>query len=112
MSAPSSAPPERRAAARQSCPRGPIVTVVLQPSFTVLKATLRDVSPGGVGLIVRPALQPGVTLALQPPSVRPGPLRTVLGKVVHATPEPAGGCLLGCALEAPLDQDELQACVQ
>jgi hypothetical protein len=112
MSAPPSAPVERRAAARQPCPRGQIVTVVLRPTFTVLKATLRDVSPGGVGLSVKPALQPGVVVALQPPSVRPGPLRTVLGKVVHATPEPTGGCLLGCELEAPLDEDELRACVQ
>jgi hypothetical protein len=78
----------------------------------VLKATLRDVSPGGVGLFVKPALQPGVVLALQPPSVRLGPLRTVLGKVVHATPEAAGGCLLGCSLDAPLDGAELLACVQ
>jgi hypothetical protein len=66
----------------------------------------------GVGLFVKGSLAPGVVLALQPPSVRPGPLRTVLAKVVHATTDPAGGCALGCALEMPLDEDELRACVQ
>jgi hypothetical protein len=72
---------------------------------------VRDVSQGGVGLIVRHRFQPGTRLAVELRSATGVPLRTVAVHVVHATASEVGGSpcwLLGCAFDVPLAEEEIR----
>jgi PilZ domain len=105
------APSERRTGIRHVCPQPTTIPVVIRPTCTHGQAQVRDVSPRAMGLLYKEALPPGTRLALLPPTLHPGPRRTVLGVVTHATPYPAGGWVIGCALAEPLDEDQLRACL-
>jgi hypothetical protein len=73
---------------------------------------VRDVSRGGVGLILRHRFRPGTHLTVE---LRDGvgrPLGTVPVRVVHATAVSADGSacwLLGCAFEESLTEEEFRA---
>jgi hypothetical protein len=71
---------------------------------------VRDISAGGVGLLMRHRFRPGSPLLLEL-NLRGG-RQVVAVRVIHATPVSAvdGPCwLLGCAFAAPLEPDALQA---
>jgi PilZ domain-containing protein len=67
-------------------------------------ALVRDLSRGGVGLVLDTFLEPESELTIEIP-VAPGRLRVV---VVHATTLPGGKYLLGCRLVKPLSEEEVQ----
>jgi PilZ domain len=104
-------PGERRATPRQACPPCEVLVVAVQPHFTALGATLRDVSTHGVGMVAGGGSGPGTVVALRLPDPRLGRPQTVLARVVHAAPDATGGWVVGCALAAPLAEDELRACL-
>ena len=74
-------------------------------------AKVRDVSGGGIGLVLRHRFRPGSRLYIELHS-RGGELcRTVLVKVIHATPVSDGGThawLVGCAFDVALSDEEVQ----
>src|SRR5580692_1103433 len=59
------------------------------------RATLRDVSATGVGMVLDRRFEPGAGLSIEIPGLGGG--NTLLAKVVHATGLPEGKWLLGCA---------------
>jgi hypothetical protein len=69
----------------------------------------RDISAGGVGLIMRHRFRPGSPLVIE--LVLRGVRRDVAVRVIHATPVSGadGPCWrIGCAFVEPLDPGELQ----
>ncbi|HJT77117.1 MAG TPA: PilZ domain-containing protein [Gemmataceae bacterium] len=62
-------------------------------------ASVQNVSPGGVGLLLSCRFPPGAGLAIGLPPRCGGDGRPVFGRVVHATAAPQGNWWLGCALE-------------
>jgi hypothetical protein len=68
---------------------------------------VRNVSRTGVGLLVDRAWQRGATVILELPAE--DGFKAVRAKVVHATPQIGGTFLVGCALELPLTDAEVQA---
>jgi hypothetical protein len=81
----------------------------LEPGWT---AKVRDLSPGGIGLLLRHRFRPGTVLTLD---LRDGTgrlLRTVSARVVHVTPLLVEGIptwLLGCAFDQPLSDEAFRA---
>jgi hypothetical protein len=72
---------------------------------------VRDVSAGGIGLLLRHRFRPGafLTVEVQGPA---GACRPLAVRVVHATPvNPGDGLcwLVGCILLEPLGEEELRA---
>jgi hypothetical protein len=66
-----------------------------------------DLSPRGVGLLLRSAVPPGTTFALNPvDSTRASPLPPAC--VVHCVPA-SGRWRFGCGLERRLKEEELSA---
>jgi hypothetical protein len=102
---------ERRATPRHVCLPVEVVAVAVQPHFTALEASLRDVSTHGVGMVVGAGLGPGTVVALRLPTPQLGRRQTVLARVVHAAADADGSWVIGCALAAPLAEEELQACL-
>jgi hypothetical protein len=76
--------------------------------------TVRDISQGGVGLLVRHRFRPGTFLTLDLRDSTSKLLRTVQVRVIHATSMLVEGnhCwLLGCEFDQPLSEEEFQALV-
>jgi hypothetical protein len=103
-------PADRRAAERypvNSDANCPFVSPVVE-NFGSVK--IRDVSMQGVGLLVSRRVEPGTVLAV----VLENPARTfsktVLARVVHATPV-GGTFLVGCTFLAPLTYQEMSVLV-
>lgn len=73
---------------------------------------VRDISRGGVGLLLRHRFRPGSVLAVELRDNIGKLLRTVKVRVIHATAvmEENNHCwLLGCAFDQPLHDEELHA---
>jgi hypothetical protein len=75
---------------------------------TAWLGTVRDVSPGGIAVILERRFEPGTILiveASENPNTAPEsrPVR-----VCHATPETDARWIIGCAFAWPLGQEELR----
>src|SRR5262245_47309723 len=70
-------------------------------------AQIRDLSQGGLGIILNRRFEPGTGLAIDIPETDAYPGDTLLCRIVHAT-RWDGQWLLGCALVSPLSEEELQ----
>jgi hypothetical protein len=67
-------------------------------------AKVRDVSAGGISMILRRRFEPGTVLILD---LEQGP-RQLSVRVVHVQPEMKGRWLIGCAFSAVLSPEELE----
>jgi hypothetical protein len=74
----------------------------------VWSGTLRDISVGGVGVVLKRRFEPGMGLAIELPGAEPGLEETLLAKVVYVRRWPEGGWLLGCAFISRLSENELE----
>jgi hypothetical protein len=73
--------------------------------------TVRDISPGGVGLLLKHRFQPGTYLAVELRNGTGELLRTVRVRVVHAIAVLADGIdcwLLGCAFDQSLNDEDFR----
>lgn len=109
----SSPPPnpkaERRASVRyESSLKGSCQTLSVQRE-TSWEATVRDVSPEGIGLLLSRRFEPGALLSIELIDSRDDQSRLLLGRVAHATSRPEGGWLIGCILVSPLTEEDVQA---
>jgi hypothetical protein len=101
---------ERRAEPRSLCHQHCIVRFDRMhldgvPGSVGVEGYICDLSPGGVGLLMQPAIPAGATLAIAPIEVAAGPLPP--SQVIH--------CIAvgqrwrhGCRLERRLSQEELR----
>jgi hypothetical protein len=71
--------------------------------------TIRDISANGIGLILNRRFEPDTRLVINLPFPASGTRRSILVRVVHATPLTPGFWLLGCVFPRPLPEDELFA---
>jgi hypothetical protein len=102
---PGPSPTQRRASARRRCGRGGSCRTLPADREGQWPATVRDISAGGVGLLLPRRFEPGVLLAVELPEGCPA--GSVLARVAHATVRGGGEWLVGCQFLTPLDEDEL-----
>jgi hypothetical protein len=74
------------------------------------RAKVKDISAGGMGLFLRRRFEPRTVLVIGLENPELGFARTLLCRVVHATPQPNGTWYLGCAFFRELSGEDLQAC--
>jgi hypothetical protein len=73
-------------------------------------AKIRNISMEGIGVLVSRRIEPGTLLAITLTNPARAFTKTVLVRVVHATPQP-GGCLVGGTFSTPLTYQELTTLV-
>src|SRR5438105_10792782 len=71
-------------------------------------ARVRDISSGGVGLVVSRRFEPGAGLAIEVPGTASSPSLTLLARVVRATAVSGDQWVLGCSFPSPLSDEELE----
>jgi hypothetical protein len=69
---------------------------------------IRDISTGGVGLVLGRRFEPGAGLAIELPASSDRPEETLLARVRHATRQPDGRWLHGCTFISELSEDEVE----
>ena len=74
-----------------------------------LSARVRNISRGGINLLVPRECQPGDMLGVDLPSPEGDSSYTVLACVIHATPGPDGDWVVGCTFAQELSDAELRA---
>src|SRR5262249_3342616 len=78
-----------------------------EPDKTRLSAGVRNISNGGINLVVNRRLEPGLLLSVELPSAHEPHTTTALAYVVHATAQPNGDWSVGCTFLAELSDDDL-----
>jgi hypothetical protein len=100
---------ERRVGVRYPC----AVPTTLQPVNGAepvrLSGPVRNVSRGGINLVVPRAFEPGDMLEVDLPSPDGDSSYTVLACVIHAAAQPDGDWAVGCAFAQELSEAELRA---
>jgi PilZ domain len=72
---------------------------------------IRDVSQGGIALVLSRRFEPGAVLMVELSS-KAGESGRQIVRVVHATPETNGRWIVGCAFVNTLSEEELQAFIR
>jgi hypothetical protein len=72
-------------------------------------ATVRDISGGGVGLILPRGVELGTWLVIELPGAGSGVGQTLLARVVHAKEQDGGAWHVGCEFERRIDAKSLEA---
>jgi hypothetical protein len=75
------------------------------------QATIRNVSEGGLAVVLGRRFERGAGLAIELPGTGSRPSETLLTKVMNISPLPDGKWLLGCAFVSRLSEDEVQCVV-
>jgi hypothetical protein len=68
---------------------------------------IRDISPGGIGLLLNHEVDPHKRLRLELPSKTGALWHLKVLDVIHATPQGESGWIVGGAFPAPLSDDQL-----
>jgi serine/threonine protein kinase len=100
---------ERRATVRFPSQRGSSCQPLRGEKDHRWKATVRDFSADGVGLVLDRRFEPRTVLALELAATDKDPARRLMVRVVRATPQPFRRWLLGCTFAARLSEEEVQA---
>jgi hypothetical protein len=77
----------------------------------VWPATIRDISEGGLGIVMGRRFERGAGLAIELPGKDGRTAETLLAKVVHTTELPGKRWLLGCSFISRLSEEEVRAVV-
>lgn len=75
-------------------------------------ARIRDVSSGGLRLLLRRRFEPGTGLAVEVAGAEDDAPSTLLVRVVRVRAEADGCWLLGCTFVSPLGEEEIQGLLQ
>lgn len=103
---------DRRTAPRARCRWNASALFLVRPSYLCHQASVWDVCPDGVALLLAEPLAPGTLLALRlaPKGTEPFPTR--LAEVTHLRTFRGGIWVAGCRLRRPLDPSEVSALVE
>jgi c-di-GMP-binding flagellar brake protein YcgR len=77
------------------------------PGGQPAQAQVRDVSQGGISLVVDRPFEPGAMLCIELPTIVKGTSTTVLACVIHLRAERPGRYVVGCTFSSELTEAEL-----
>jgi hypothetical protein len=98
---------ERRASVRYQCSEE-ISCSSLAP-FDRLSGKARDISRGGVALILGARIRVGTEVLIDLKTRNPGIALTLRARVVHATPEAEGSWIVGCEFISMPTEEQILA---
>lgn len=84
---------------------------VASPDTTVYDGQILNLSPSGVGVLVKNEVEAGSVLSIDLVNEAGTTVKTILGCVVHVASHPTGEYSLGCNFIRQLQEDELRALV-
>lgn len=106
---PASKSPERRVWVRYLCNLPTLCHPVLTKDDQCWSGQVRNISRGGVNLVVSRRFEPGTLLQIELQGPQDAEPRTILARVVHARTCDAGHWAIGCAFPWELAEEALRA---
>ena len=103
------APAERRGNVRRPCSHAAFCRAHQPRDDIFWTARARDISTGGIRLVLGHRFEPGTMLAVELLSVDQNTAREVAARVVHAKAEVGSGWSIGCEFANRLSETELAA---
>jgi hypothetical protein len=100
---------ERRARVRHECDRDGSCLPVQAEANLSWSARVLNISQGGVALLLRRRFEKGTLLTVELQRSDQHPSDPFMARVVHVTPQPDGGWLIGCAFTSNISAEDLQA---
>jgi hypothetical protein len=70
---------------------------------------VRELTAGGIGLMIKRRFEPGTLLAVELQSSTTDFSRTLVARVIHAKSQGGGDWVIGCILASKLDEEELES---
>jgi len=103
---------ERRASIRYSCSEDSFSSTnpcrpIASPQKESWSASVRDLSTGGIGLIVNRRFEMGTLLTVDLYDATQTSSRSLLVRVVRVSQEPNNSWMLGCAFTSRMSESEL-----
>jgi hypothetical protein len=71
-------------------------------------ARIVDISSTGIGVVLRQRFPAGTMLTIELQNSAGDVSRTLQTRVIHTTPHPDGGWVLGCEFVSPLSEEDLK----
>jgi c-di-GMP-binding flagellar brake protein YcgR len=99
---------ERRAWVRYVCDLVTVYQPTQQQESERLLARVRNISRGGINLVVDKEFTSGSILSVEVPAEDGNPLCSLLACVIHATQQAGGDWALGCSFVRELSDDDLE----
>lgn len=103
--------PERRVWVRSLSDVETNCKIAEAPATGRMSARIRNISRGGVNLLVPQPLEPGALLSIELPGSSPGDEYFVLACVIHSVVQPSGDWGLGCTFARELTEEEVHSLV-
>lgn len=100
---------ERRGAFRYPCDLEAVSQpVTLRKDDCPWLGRIRDISTGGIGLLLATRYEPGTFVSVEIQNRSRTLTRTLAARVVHATPLRFGGWQIGCAFQQKISEEEIR----
>jgi len=81
------------------------------PATGRMSARIRNISRGGINLLLERGLEPGTLLSVELPGNGQGDEYFVLGCVLHSAAQPSGEFSIGCTFARELEEEEVRSLV-
>lgn len=99
---------ERRLRTRHLCPHRPVLSVATPGATNCIKATVVNLSHGGLGVLLPRPLGIGIDFHFLAPNVSGREARLLTARVVRSMPQTDGSTFAGCRLATPFSDEEFQ----
>lgn len=99
---------ERRVWLRHACDREAACQRIQDPDGFLISAKVRDISRGGINLLVSEAIDPGSLLTIELPGTNNQPGPAVLAYVIRVNSRGSGEWTLGCTFALELSDVDLE----
>ena len=99
---------ERRAWLRYVCDLVTLCRPTYAPNSEPLMARVRNISCGGIQLLVDQPFESGAILSIELPGPAGEPISTLLACVIYAMPQGGGDWAVGCSFVRELSDEDLQ----
>jgi hypothetical protein len=100
---------DRRATERYHCAPATLVRLQVPPKQEIQQGWLLDGSLGGVGMLLARPQEPGLAVVIRLSTMAGAKVYELPARVIHATAYSGGDWVVGCRLDTPLTQDDLDA---
>jgi c-di-GMP-binding flagellar brake protein YcgR len=98
----------RRVSVRRACAKETTSRVVARGELRVRQASIKDISLGGIALVLETPLKPGTRLLIQLKNHKIGLSYDLAARVVHSFRKPPTKWVIGCSFTRELTQDEFE----
>lgn len=95
-----------------SSPETPFFSLAEQEEIIFRRAKVRDISKGGIGLVLNSEVKPGTLVDIVLPEIPEAASRSIQARITYSAPLSSRQWVIGCAFMQQLSDEELKVLLQ